>query len=771
MRETRKTEISTNPMGIRRIFVSHAGPDADVATALVKHLRNAGHEATIDTLDLGLGDSAIAFMNEEIRAAAAIIILLSEHTLSARWQNLEVEAAVWNEVAADGGRCIVVRLDDTPVPPILGRKVYGRLEPDDRNSVKKLVEEVCAVLFSDQTASSLVSEAFRPNSRNPFRHLRAEFFEDQPKLHAKTFAAPDAIKVGALEGMIPCILEGSRGTGKSMLLLSLRARNFLQRRPSEKAAPQRFGFYLKLTRGAICNAGAGFEAERLDSAAEGILTDVAAQELMLQITESLFSELAYCITHGLIDYDRNIEPRICQEAEKLLFDSTDGRIVSFSELQTKLSSVHKRLAEYIRRKFIYQEAASVPIATFGLEQFKRVVLLVRSTVPALESSRFFVLLDEYENLFSYQKRIVNGLIKLGPPDLSIKVAKKLASGDTPATTTGQELQEIHDYTRVPLVYNMQDADQKKAYHELLRHIVKNMVTLDDDRPFDMDELLPGFGDPEVEQALWLAEVAKLSKLTLEEFESLSDEKQRENKINWGRPATYRVLLGRPGRHREKRFAGFKELAFLGSGVIRYFQEFLSVGYHLTFGAESPPAGSLVLPPDRQSRAVHIVSQHNLTTLSRNVERHGEELKYFLLDLGDCLRRKLLKHTSEPEAARLTIADPEVLAKDSMKALKSVLAVGEREGVFQTKEGLPAFKPKHGSDPQPVEFNICRVYAPVLQISPRLRWRTTVRCSDLQGLLQPDKREHTMRRLQRAVENSKSDTPLDLPLFHQAGEAE
>ena len=757
-------------MGIRRIFVSHASPDAAVATELAMHLRNAGHEATVDKLDLGLGDSAIAFMNEEIRAAAAVIILLSEHTLSAKWQNLEVEAAVWNEVAADGGRCIVVRLDDTPVPPILGPKVYGRLEPDDRNSFKKLVEEVCAVLFSDQTASSLVSEAFRPDSGNPFRHLRAEYFEKQPKLHAKTFAPPDAVKVGALEEMTPCILEGSRGTGKSMLLLSLRARNFLQRRPSEKTAPRRFGFYLKLTRGAICNAGARFDAERLDSAAEAILTDVAAQELMLQITESLFSELAYCVTHELIDHDRNVEPRICEAADKLLFDSTDGRIVSFAELQAKLSSVHKRLAEFIRRRFIYQETASVPMATFDLEQFKRVVLLVRGAVPALESSMFVVLLDEYENLFSYQQRIVNGLIKLGPPHISIKVAKKLASGDTPATTTGQELQEIHDYTRVPLVYNMQDADQKKAYRELLRHIVKNMVTLDGDRPFDMDELLPGFDDTEVDQSLCLAEVAKLSKLAPERFESLPDEKRREKKTYWGQAALYRVLLAKSGRQREKRFAGFKELALLGSGVIRYFQEFLSVGYHLTFGAESPPAGPLVLPPDRQSRAVHIVSQDNLTTLSRNVEQHGEELKYFLLDLGDCLRHKLLRHTSEPEAARLTIADPEVLAKDSMKALKRVLAVGEREGVFQTKDGLPAFKPKHGSDPQPVEFNICRVYAPVLQISPRLRWRTTVRCSDLRGLLQPDTREYAVRRLKKAVENSKGGTRRDRPLF-QMGEDE
>ena len=441
-------------MGIKHVFVSHAAEDASIATDLAGHLRNAGHDAKVDTQDLALGDNAIEFMSQGIANAAAVVILFSRHTAAAKWQKLEIDAAVWNQVARNGGQCIVVRLDDTQIPPILGPKVYGRLNPGDRESLKKLVEDVCGTLFSGQTTSSLVAEAFRPDSMNPFRHLRAEFFENQPELHAKTFALPEAIKVGALEDMKPCILEGSRGTGKSMLLLSLRARNFLQRRPSERTAPQRFGFYLKLTRGAICNAGTRFEAEHLDSTVDAdVLTDVAAQELMLQMTESLFSELAYCAGRELIDCGRNVERSLCEAADELLFDSRDGRVVSFVELQLKLSILHKRLAEFIRRRFIYQEDVSVPIATFDMEQFKRVVLLVRRSIPSLDASMFVVLLDEYENLFFYQQRIVNSLLKLGPPHVSVKIAKKLASGDTPGTTTGQELQEIHDYTRVSLVYN------------------------------------------------------------------------------------------------------------------------------------------------------------------------------------------------------------------------------------------------------------------------------------------------------------------------------
>ena len=741
-------------MGITHIFVSHATPDTETATTLATHLRDAGHETKVDTHELRLGDDCIAFMNNEIADAAVVIILFSEHTHFAKWQNLEINAALWNEVAQDGGKCIVVRLDETPLPPLLGPKCYGQVDADNLESLKTLVEAICDALFRDQTASSLVADAFRPNSKNPFRHLRAEFFENQPELHAKTFALPDAVKVGALEDMKPCILEGSRGTGKSMLLLSLRARNFLLRDTSARRSPQRFGFYLKLTRGAICNAGMRMESDdHTSTTVTDVLMDVAAQELFLQITESLLSELEYCVKRDLINHDGFNERHFCEAVAELLFDSTDRNTISFEDLQWKLSDMHKRLSDFIRRKFIYQEVVSVPIATLDLDQLKRVLVLARQHTPSLRSSMFIILLDEYENLFFYQRRIVNSILKLGPPHISVKIAKKLASGDVPGTTTGQELQEIHDYTRVPLVYNLEDSDERKSYYQLLRHIVANMTGLEGHHSTDVDKLLPRFHDREVDEKLWLVEVARLSKTTPEKFAYLPNQQQNKRKTYYGEAATYRVLLQKRGRHAEKRFAGFTELALLGSGVIRYFQEFLSVSYHLCFGPDSPSVGNLVLSQDQQSKAVHIVSRHNLTTLSRNVERYGEELKYFLLDLGDCLRHKLLKHTSEPEAARVTLNDPEVLQQRAMDRLKQILAVGEREGVFQTKEGLPAFKPKHGSDPQPTEFNICRVYAPVLQISPRLRWRTNIKCKHLHGLLQPGMRAPAMRELKSAVVRS------------------
>ena len=197
-------------MSITHIFVSHAGEDTRTALLLVQHLRDAGHDTRVNAYDLSLGDNSIAFMNDGIAKAHTILVLFSQYSAKARWQQLEIDSALWNEIAQDGGRCIVLRLDNTPVPPLLGPKVYGHLNPDDTASLGNAVESISRVVLPKQTSSSVVAEALRPKSSNPFRYLRAEFFENRPDLHARAFAPPDALTVGALEDMKPCFVEGSR---------------------------------------------------------------------------------------------------------------------------------------------------------------------------------------------------------------------------------------------------------------------------------------------------------------------------------------------------------------------------------------------------------------------------------------------------------------------------------------------------------------------------------------------------------------------------------
>ena len=246
----------------------------------------------------------------------------------------------------------------------------------------------------------------------------------------------------------------------------------------------------------------------------------------------------------------------------------------------------------------------------------------------------------------------------------------------------------------------------------------------------LNELLPEQKTPEVSDSQHIDAVAALSKVSRSVFDEWPKEKRQQMINYYGTAALYRCLQG----PQNKRFSGCNELALVSSGVIRYFQEILAVGYYLNEENHENKSESLVISPDVQNRAVHLVSAHNLTSLSRSVEGRGEALRFLLLDLGGCLRHKLLKHGSEPEAARISLKDPERLGEDSMKDLRELLDAAVREGVLEIREGLPGFLPRHADEAQPVEYLICRMFAPVLGISPRARWRTGTNCAELLQLI-------------------------------------
>lgn len=733
---------------MNHIYIIHAGEDSGIAERLHDDLHNAGHDARIDTYELKLGMNSIQFMNEGIAQASKIIILYSKHTTSAAWQKSEIDGAFWNEVEQRGAKCIVMRLDDTLLPPLLGPKVFATLAQDLSNYASVL-EAVCDAVLPAKTPSSIMADAFEFASPNPFRRVRAEFFEDVPKLLAEAFAPPDAMKMSALEEMKPCFLEGSRGTGKSMLLLALRARNLASRR-NAKPISQLFGFYLKLSRGAVCNAGISVDQNSdpdFIKPAEGVqVTDAFSQEIVLCLLESLFSEIKFCIQEQHVSCDAHCEHALATEAYRLLTGVEPIHQLTIDGLLAHMANIHRDLANFIRRKFIYRESVSVPITILDIEMLKSIFRFSKQTLPALRNSMFVILLDEYENLFPFQQRVINGLVKLAAPDFTVKVAKKLGGEDVSGTTTGQELQEIHDYNRVTLVYDVEDASQMRLYAGLLQSVTEKLLTNAGLLNGDLNSLLPHLSGSEVDEKAWSAEMADILNISVSDFANMSVDCKNEKINHYSEAATYRVLYKRGGRQKEKVFAGFNELSFLSSGVIRYFLEILGVAFHLQYAGGSALTSPIPFAAETQTQAVHIVSQHYLTTLSRNVEVYGERLKYYVLDLGDCLRHKLLYHSSEPEAGRLTIDDPQSLEDVRFAEMKKVLSLGIREGVFQTREGRPAFKPKHRSDPQPAEVSICRIYAPVLQISPRQRWRTRVSCDELLGLWNPDSRATMKKRL-------------------------
>ncbi|MFO0224483.1 MAG: toll/interleukin-1 receptor domain-containing protein [Planctomyces sp.] len=731
---------------MKHVFISHAGRDTPIAEKLYNDLKDVGHDVRIDRKELKFGDDTIDFMNNAIADAHTVLIVFSEHTDAAVWQRKEINAAVWNETAQDGGKVIVLKVGNaTKLPPLIGPKLFGALDPDQ---YKDTLQKLCTAIKSLASATALVYAALSEGSENPFWRVRAEYFEEMPKLLAEAFSPPVSAKFRLLEQMLPCFLEGSRGTGKTMLLLSLRARILAARSDSAVKPPQLFGVYVRLERGAFCNAGIHTADGRLkdDIAREDLvqLTDLFSQEFYICLVESLISELAFCVKQGHITLPSSNHSLLVTALATLIKGADSPRPWHCEELLGTLAGMHREIADFVRRKFIYREVVRVPFTHFDIDLFKNVVAEVRKHVPTLQSTQVTILLDEYENLFAYQKVVVNSLIKLGPPALSVKVARKAGTEETSATTLGQELQETHDYTRIPLIYSVEDDVDFSRYLQLLESMVKRTLASHNLSDLDLAGILPADSSDEISHDALRQAAFPLLKVSEEEFDKWDEARQTTKLTYYREAAIYRHLYGTPGRRTRKRFSGHKDLAFVSSGVIRYFQEIIGMAFHLQ--VSSGDGAAMPILPKHQSEAVHTVSDHNLSMLSRNIESHGETLKYFLLDLGDCLRQKLLCHTSEPEAARIAIKDPELLLNQAFADLNTIVHIGVKEGVFQTIEGRPGIRPKHVDDPQPVEVNIARVFAPTLQISPRLRWATLFTCSELSGLLSGDERRKTKSKL-------------------------
>lgn len=731
---------------MKHVFISHAGKDSSIAEKLYKDLIDVGHDVRIDRKELKFGDDTIEFMNNAISDAHTVLIIFSGNTDAAVWQRKEINAAVWNETAQDGGKVIVLTVGSVKtLPPLLGPKLYGSLDPDH---YKDTLQKLCTEIKSLVSATALVCAALSEGSENPFWRVRAEYFEEMPKLLAEAFSPPVSAKFRLLEQMLPCFLEGSRGTGKTMLLLSLRARILAARSDSTVTLPQLFGVYVRLERGAFCNAGIHTADGRLKEDIERgdlvQLTDLFSQEFYICLVESLLSEIIFCVKDGHLILPPTDHSQLITAVAALIKGAGSPRPIDCEELLGTLTEMHRSIADFVRRKFIYREAVTVPFTHFDIDLFKNVVAEVRKHVPTLHNTQVTILLDEYENLFAYQKVVVNSLIKLGPPSISVKVARKAGTEETSATTLGQELQETHDYTRIPLIYSVEDDTEFSRYLHLLESMVKRTLVSHNLSDLGLAALLPSDNTDEIPLEALHREALPLLKVSTEEFSRWDEVKQSSKLTYYREAAIYRHLYGNPGRRTKKRFSGHKDLAFVSSGVIRYFQEIIGMAFHLQ--VSSGDGASMPILPKHQSEAVHTVSDHNLSMLSRNVESHGETLKYFLLDLGDCLRQKLLYHTSEPEAARIAIKDPESLLSPTYADLNTIVHIGVKEGVFQTIEGRPGIRPKHVDDPQPVEVNIARIFAPTLQISPRLRWGTLFTCSELLGLLSRTDRRKTKSKL-------------------------
>ena len=108
------------PQTTRRIFISYAREDAALVEDLRRGLLAHGLEVWDDVHEIALGDSILSSIDDALRNADAIVIVLSRSTQRSTWVSSEVAAAVATRVANPETIIIPLLLDRrADIPPLL----------------------------------------------------------------------------------------------------------------------------------------------------------------------------------------------------------------------------------------------------------------------------------------------------------------------------------------------------------------------------------------------------------------------------------------------------------------------------------------------------------------------------------------------------------------------------------------------------------------------------------------------------------------------------
>jgi hypothetical protein len=92
---------------------------------------------------------------------------------------------------------------------------------------------------------------------------------------------------------------------------------------------------------------------------------------------------------------------------------------------------------------------------------------IRSQLPTLSQTVFFVYVDEYENLCTYQQRIINTWLKHSEPPLIFNLAMKRNAFETLETVGTESLSDIHDFRKHDLEQYFLEEDTESFFAEIL----------------------------------------------------------------------------------------------------------------------------------------------------------------------------------------------------------------------------------------------------------------------------------------------------------------
>jgi TIR domain len=112
-----------------RVFVSHSSKDKPFVRKLVEALKKHLLNVWVDEHEIKVGDSLVGKISEALKDADYLVIVLSQASVSSRWVEQELNAALTNQISGKGV-VLPVLLEDCELPMLLRDRLYADFRAD-----------------------------------------------------------------------------------------------------------------------------------------------------------------------------------------------------------------------------------------------------------------------------------------------------------------------------------------------------------------------------------------------------------------------------------------------------------------------------------------------------------------------------------------------------------------------------------------------------------------------------------------------------------------
>ena len=594
------------------------------------------------------------------------------------------------------------------------------------------------------------------NFENPFTTDRAEHLGDKLfEFYASNITFEGLLRRKSL------ILQGGRGSGKTMFYLYNSYFNKKRESESKDIPYQQFlkeqniiGIHFR----ADSNFVPAFQYKGLD---ENDWILLFAHYLNINLTKRLL-EVIIDINDSLIDEKITFE---CVDEVALLL--SDNNITDFKSFLKSIKTHEIKLISYINSTAENEKPKTI-INGFLLNILAKSIL----NQPLLKDKTIHVFIDEYENMLSYQQRIVNTLIKHPDPVIfdigmrkeGLKTHETLADSEiisAPHDFKPFDMEELSDEDYEELILKICEKrllrvssfnkESNNKFLDIRYYLGKYDFKEEINKIFKSNNLdalrikirnRVGIGASELEVLYEVDNplILRLNLVLLDRGKKAKYLASELVKYNAGKPSKYKdwvhnnklgivFLLSKENR-KQKMYTGFNTFKSLSSGISRFFIELCEAAfqnaYRNGFSFENPRPISY----EEQTKAAISISKYKLNDIETYTP-FSVKLKRFTMLLGQIFQKlhwdiKL----SEPERNHFS-TEYDRLSDSSREFLKSAILYS----VLQRKEET---KDKDDSiDSNNYEYHLNHIYAPYFSISARRIRSLKIKPSNLDVLINGD----------------------------------